>query len=71
MKKNMGMIDRALRSLIAVVIAVLYFAGVISGTLAVVLGIIALVFLATSFISFCPLYAPFKWSTVKKPDQAA
>lgn len=66
MKKNMGMADRAVRILIAAVIAVLYFTHTITGTWAIVLGILAIVFVLTSFISFCPLYAPFGINTCKK-----
>ncbi|MBS1737912.1 MAG: DUF2892 domain-containing protein [Bacteroidetes bacterium] len=66
MKKNMGTTDKAIRILIAVVIGVLYFTNTISGTLAIVLGILAIVFLLTSFISFCPLYLPFGINTFKK-----
>ncbi|WP_367916234.1 DUF2892 domain-containing protein [Leadbetterella sp. DM7] len=63
MKKNMGKTDRIIRITIAAIIAVLYFMNVISGTWAIVLGILALVFVLTSFISFCPLYLPFGIST--------
>lgn len=63
MKKNMGKTDRIIRITIAVIIAVLYFMNVISGTWAIVLGVLALVFVLTSFISFCPLYLPFGIST--------
>ena len=66
MKMNMGTADKAIRILVAVVIAVLYFTNTISGTLAIVLGILAIVFLLTSFISFCPLYLPFGINTFKK-----
>ncbi len=66
MTKNMGTIDRIIRFIFAVAVAVLYFTGVISGTLAIILGILAAVFLVTSIVGFCPLYAPFKLSTVKK-----
>ena len=66
MKNNMGTADRAIRFLLAILIGILYFAGIISGTWAVVLGILALVFLLTSFISFCPLYLPFDIRTFKK-----
>ena len=66
MKKNMGTTDKAIRILIAVVIGVLYFTNIISGTLAIVLGILAVVFLLTSFINFCPLYLPFGINTLKK-----
>ena len=69
MKKNMGTADKAIRILIAVVIGVLYFTNTISGTLAILLGILAVVFILTSFISFCPLYLPFGISTSKKKKQ--
>ena len=66
MKKNMGTADRVLRTLVAAVIAILYFVtGTISGTFGIVLLVIAGVFLLTSFVSFCPLYAPFGLSTCK------
>ena len=55
----MGSADRIIRVLIAVVVAVLYFTDVITGTLATVLLALAAVFLLTSLVSFCPLYAPF------------
>lgn len=63
MKKNMGTADRVIRLIIAAVIAALYFGDIISGTLGIVLIILAGVFALTSFISFCPLYAPFGLST--------
>lgn len=66
MKPNMGSTDRILRTVVAVVIAFLYFTGVIPGTLGIVLLVLAIVFVATSLMSFCPLYAPFGISTCKK-----
>jgi hypothetical protein len=66
MKKNMGTADRAIRVLAAVVIGILLITGQLSGTLATVLGILAVVFLLTSALSFCPLYIPFNISTLKK-----
>ena len=63
MKKNMGTTDRVIRFIIAAVIGVLYYTGTISGTLGVVLLVLAAVFVLTSFVSFCPLYAPFGIST--------
>ena len=66
MKQNMGTLDRILRIALVAVVAVLYFTDVISGTLALVLGIVGLILLLTSLTSFCPLYVPFKLST-KKP----
>jgi hypothetical protein len=66
MKQNMGSTDRIIRVGLAVVVAVLYFANIISGTAAIILGILAIVFLFTSVVGFCPLYAPFKLSTLGK-----
>ncbi len=66
MTVNMGKTDRIIRILVAIVIAVLYFTDQISGTAAIVLGIIALIFILTSAIGFCPLYVPFKFSTKGK-----
>lgn len=65
MKKNMGSTDKSIRILIAVLVGVLYFTNVISGTVALVSGILAVVFLLTSFLSFCPLYAVFNINTCK------
>lgn len=59
MKKNMGSADRIIRVIIAAIIGVLYFTGIISGTVGIVLLVLAGVFVLTSLISFCPLYAPF------------
>lgn len=66
MKKNMGMADRIIRILAAVAIAILYFTNQISGTPAIILLVVAGVFILTSFISFCPLYLPFGIRTNKK-----
>jgi hypothetical protein len=68
MKKNMGTLDKVVRILAALVIAGLYFANVISGTVAIILLVVAGIFIATSFMSFCPLYFPFGISTRKKED---
>jgi len=66
MKKNMGTIDRGVRTLAALTIVVLLLTGVLSGTIATILGIFAVVFLGTSAIGFCPLYTLFKISTRKE-----
>ena len=66
MKKNMGSTDKGIRIVIALVIAALYYFKVVEGTLAYVLMAFALIFLLTSFISFCPLYLPFGLHTCKK-----
>ncbi len=66
MKKNMGNTDKLIRVIIAVIIAALYFTNTITGTLGIVLLVLAGVFVLTSVISFCPLYAPFGLSTCKR-----
>ena len=63
MKPNMGTIDRILRIIAAAVVGLLYYVGMISGIVATVLGVLAIVFILTSMVSFCPLYAPFKFNT--------
>jgi len=62
----MGTVDKVVRILVAIVIAGLYFGNLISGTVAIVLLVLAGVFILTSFMSYCPLYAPFGISTRKK-----
>lgn len=66
MKQNMGIVDRVIRVVLAVVVGVLYVTGQITGTAAVVLGILAVVFLATGIVGFCPLYLPLRFSTRRK-----
>ena len=68
MTKNMGMADRGIRIVVALVVAALWFTGRIAGTLGIVLLVLAAVFLLTSFISFCPLYTLLGISTGKKPS---
>lgn len=69
MKKNMGGADRIIRIIIAAIVGVLFFTGIISGTLGIILLVLAGVFVLTSFISFCPLYAPFGISTCSIKDK--
>ncbi len=66
MKINMGGADRIIRVLIAVAIAILFFTEVITGTLGIVLLVVGAVFLLTSVVGFCPLYAPFGIRTCPK-----
>jgi hypothetical protein len=66
MKKNMGTVDKVIRILIAVVFVVLYFTNVVSGTLGIILLIVAGVFVVTSLLSFCPLYTLLGLSSAKK-----
>lgn len=64
-QKNMGTADRLIRSVAAIGVGALYLTGTISGTLAAVLGIFAGIFLLTSLVSWCPIYAPLGVSTRK------
>ena len=65
MKRNMSNIDRIVRLVISALFAYLYFGGVVTGTLGVILLVLAGVFTLTAVVAFCPLYAPFKISTFK------
>jgi len=66
MKKNMGTTDKMIRTIIALILGILTYTGIISGTFAYVALALAIVFVFTSFISFCPLYLPFGINTCKK-----
>lgn len=65
MKRNMSNIDRIVRVVLALVFAYLYFGGIVTGTLGIVLVVLGAVFLLTALLAFCPLYVPFKLSTYK------
>ena len=69
MKKNMGTADRIIRIILAVIMGVLYFNHMVTGTLGTVLLILAVVFLLTSLVSFCPLYALVGLKTCKTKEQ--
>lgn len=66
MKKNMGTADRMIRIIVAVVFIILYATGTIPGTLGIVLIILALIFVLTSVVSFCPVYLPLGLNTLGK-----
>ena len=66
MKKNMGIIDRLIRTILAVVVGVLFFTGQITGIAAIILGLLAVIFILTIAVGFCPLYLPLRLSTRKK-----
>jgi hypothetical protein len=66
MKANVGIIDRGMRILAAFVITVLYLTQVITGTLGIVLLVLAVLFILTGLIRFCPLYLPFGINTWNK-----
>lgn len=61
----MGVVDRIIRTILAVVVIVLFATKQITGVVAIILGILAIIFLLTSAVGFCPLYLPFKISTKK------
>jgi hypothetical protein len=65
MKRNMSNLDRIIRVVLAAIFAYLYFGGILTGALGIVLVVLAAVFLLTAIVAFCPLYAPFKISTYK------
>lgn len=67
--KNMGIIDRIIRTALAAVVAVLYFTNQLTGIAAVILGLFAIAFLLTSLVGFCPLYVPLRISTRGKKKE--
>ncbi|MES2766064.1 MAG: DUF2892 domain-containing protein [Bacteroidota bacterium] len=67
MKTNVGTADRIIRISVGIIVAALYFAGMISGMTATILLVLAAVFIITGFISFCPLYAIFGISSCRRP----
>jgi hypothetical protein len=71
MTKNMGTADRAIRTVLALIVAGLYFTGRISGIVGIVLLVIAAVFLVTSLFAWCPGYLPFRFSTRARPPGGA
>jgi len=68
MKKNMGNTDKIIRLIIAAGIAILYFTGVITGTIGIVLLLLAGVFVITSLVGFCPLYSLFGMNTCARKE---
>jgi len=66
MTKNVGSVDKIIRLVIALVLAYLYYSGVLSGTLGIVAVVVGAIALLTSLINFCPLYAVIGVNTTKK-----
>ena len=66
MKRNMSNIDRVIRLVLAALFGYLYFAGIVTGAFGILLLVLGAVFLVTAVVAFCPLYAPFKFSTYKQ-----
>lgn len=71
MKKNMGSFDRTLRIILAVVLALLIAFNQLTGVAAIIFGIIAIAFIITGIIGFCPIYAPFRINTAKGEQKEA
>ncbi len=70
MKKNMGNADRIIRLIIAAIFASLYFVGIITGTIGIILMVLSGMFVLTSIVGFCPLYLPFGLSTLRGKMQS-
>lgn len=68
MKKNMGSSDKLIRFVLAALFVILYFTKLVTGVLGIILLVLAGVFVLTSLVSFCPLYAPFGLSTCKTKE---
>lgn len=71
MKKNLHSFDKIIRILLAVVLGVLIFSGTLTGLAGILLGIFAVVFLATGIVGFCPLYKVIGVSTLKEKSKTA
>lgn len=69
MKKNMGLTDQIIRIVLAAIVGLLFFTETISGTTALILGALAIIFVITSFIGFCPLYSPLGINTRKSKKE--
>ena len=67
MTKNMGAVDRSIRTIVALVLAALVVMHKISGVVAIIAAVIAAAFLLMSAVGWCPVYAPLKISTLRKP----
>jgi hypothetical protein len=66
MKLNESNVDRIIRVIAGVVLLYLGFGGALAGATAVIADVIGVVLLLTGAVGFCPLYAMFKLSTLKK-----
>ena len=69
MKKNMGSNDKLIRLMVAIVLIIFYYKGILAGTLGIVALVLALILTVTSLISFCPLYTLFGITTCKKEEK--
>jgi hypothetical protein len=71
MKKNMSIVDRFIRPLLAAALLILYFTGTVTGTFGIVLLILAIILLLTSIFGYCPIYHALGWSTLPKNQERA
>jgi hypothetical protein len=65
MKPNLSTLDRTIRVVVAALFAYLYFGGIVTGTLGIILLVFGVVFVLTAALRFCPLYAMLNFSTLK------
>jgi len=66
MKMNESNVDRIVRAAAGLILLYLGFGGVLGGAIGIVADVLGAVLLLTGAIGFCPLYAVFKFSTIKK-----
>ena len=62
MNKNMGTVDRSIRSILGIA-AILIALLATSGVADIILYIFAAIMIVTSYVGVCPLYIPFNIST--------
>lgn len=65
MKPNLSNLDRTIRIIVAALFAYLYFGGIVTGVLGIVLAALGVVFVLTAIVGYCPLYTLFKFSTIR------
>lgn len=56
MKKNMGGTDKLIRVILALIMGLLVYFEVVEDTLAYILLALAVIFVLTTLVGFCPLY---------------
>lgn len=61
--RNVGPLDRIIRALPSIAVAVLWAQGIISGPLAIVVAVVAGMLLLTALTGACSIYYMLGWST--------
>ena len=69
MKANIGSSDKLVRLALAIILIVLFYKEIVTGTLGIVALVLALVLTVTSLINYCPLYSIFKINTGAKKEK--